>query len=227
MKRQAVNLWQPRHARYAAFVALALLFSASCAGLDARGIQPGQRYVLIPGNSIVFWQKVMDRTTAAKYQARGYLTQCNVYLSDMIRAHLGETVWKKIFPDGLEAPDELYRDWQKNPFLQLLDPEKFDLADIQRLADRGFLVLLSYYYDSGPSHVAFVGARNLVMFTLPPIAKLEGKKGGSLDQEWLPVVVQAGTYTGVTSAAYATNGWFGSAVHPFESGIVKFYLVRI
>jgi hypothetical protein len=44
------------------------------------------------------------------------------------------------------------------------------------------------------------------MSTLPSIPDLEGKKGTTLQSHQL-VLVQGGTYTGVTSINYGTNGW--------------------
>ena len=98
-------------------------------------------------------------------------------------------------------------DWVENGYLVRLDPKQFSIADIQHLANQGYLVLMAYYYPEIAGHVAFVGHSNLKMFTVPPIEGLEGRSGARLQRTWLPVMVQAGTYTGITSMVYATNGW--------------------
>jgi hypothetical protein len=198
-------------------------------GLSAAGQsqsnESGTDYVKVKGDPLAFWRKVMTYDVAYRYQAINWITYCNIFLSDTIQAQLGKEVYQKVFPEGVKAPHIVYEEWKTNPELFRLEPESYTLGEIQKLADDGYLVLLAYYYNMGPSHLAFVGHRDLTFFTIPSIGKMEGESGASIDQVWLPVVVQAGTYTGITSVAFATNGWFGS-VNPYDAGLVRFYLVK-
>ena len=209
----------------AAFIGISMILS-SCVSAPWSVPHETGVYVHTPGDSLPFWQGVMTTATAVRYQARGSTTFCNVFVADTLRKYFGRETYEKAFPNGLKAPDVVYREWQSNPHLFLLDPKRYSLPQIQALADQGSLILLSYYYDKGKSHLAFVGNSRLDMFTIPPIERLEGVEASRLSPAWLPAVVQAGTYTGVTSAVYASNGWLDSPVHPFKSGIVKFYLVE-
>ena len=93
------------------------------------------------------------------------------------------------------------------------------------MANNGYLIILAYYYNLGPSHVAFLGNIGLELKTIPPLARLEGKAGTELDEDWLPVVVQAGTYSGITSMVYASNGWLRSNL--FKKGTVCYYLIKL
>ena len=97
--------------------------------------------------------------------------------------------------------------------------------DIQTIADQGYLVLMAYYFAEVAGHVAFVGHSQLDLFTIPPITNLEGKNGQNLDSAWLPVMVQAGTYTGITSMVYATNKWLVN--DNFRTGVVRYYALRL
>jgi hypothetical protein len=56
-------------------------------------------------------------------------------------------------------------------------------------------------------HIAFVGNSNLTLFSVRPIERYQNRKGTSLGSDFLPVLVQAGEYTGVTSIVYGTNKW--------------------
>ena len=210
---------------WAAIIAISVTLNACMSTpLTARGDSQG--FIKTPGDSLHFWQTVMTPAVALKYQARGSTTYCNVFVADMIKEYFGPGIYKRVLPQGVKAPDIVYREWQSNPHLFSLDPKSYSLRKIQALADQGYVVLLAYYNSKGKSHLAFVGNSKLVMFTVPAIKKLEGKTASLLGAEWLPAVVQAGTYAGVTSVVYATNGWFSSAVNPFNAGIVKFFLIK-
>jgi hypothetical protein len=198
----------------------------SCASLDGNDDPRSETWVKTPGPAQAFWRRAMTPELAIKYRATKKQTFCNVYVADTLAAFFGQEIFAAVFPDGVKAPHVLFREWQANPRLVRLAPSAFSLPEIQTLADEGFLVLLAYYYNKGPSHVAFVGPAELVLFTVPVIGKLEGKSAAALDADWRPVVVQAGTYAGVTSVAYASNGWFDASPGLFETGTVRFYLVR-
>ena len=45
-----------------------------------------------------------------------------------------------------------------------------------------------------------------------------------MHSSYFPVMVQAGTYTEVTSMVYATNGWLRN--DNFGGGIVRYYVVK-
>jgi hypothetical protein len=62
-------------------------------------------------------------------------------------------------------------------------------------------------------HIAFVGNSNLTLFSDPPIERYQNRKGTSLGSDFLPVLVQAGTYTGVTSIVYGTSNWLLEGRH--------------
>lgn len=208
--------------------AVILFFSSfsSCLTLDFRSGREQGAFVMTPEDSRVFWRKAMTPEIARRYRATKKGTLCNIYVGDTLRRYFGDAVFERVFPHGVKSPHLMIREWRVNPFLERLDPALFSLEEIQDLADRGYLILLSYYYARGSSHLAFVGHSRLTLFTVPRIGKLEGKIGSALDEPWRPIVVQAGTYAGVTSVAYASNGWFTAGVNLYQAGTVRFYLVR-
>ncbi len=208
-----------------AIIVFFLSFS-SCVTLDFRSGREQGAFVMTPQDSRVFWRKAMTPETARRYRATKKGTLCNIYVGDTLRRYFGADVFNRIFPHGVKSPHLMIREWRTNPALERLDPALFSLEEIQALADRGYLILLSYYYARGSSHLAFVGHSRLTLFTVPQIRKLEGKIGSALDRSWRPIVVQAGTYAGVTSIAYASNGWFTAAVNLYQAGTVRLYLVR-
>ena len=142
----------------------------------------------------------------------------------MLKRHLGRDVFQRVFPDGIKGSNETFVDWTRNSSLIRLTPEEYTIADIQKLADDGYLILMAYYYPKIAGHVAFIGHNKLKLFTIPPITDLEGTQGSRLSPAYLPVVVQAGTYTGITSMVYATNGWLRN--DNFGRGIVRYYAVK-
>lgn len=181
--------------------------------------------VRLPKDSIAFWSEVMTADTIAAYKAQGYRTFCNRFVGDTLVKYFGREVFSKIFPNGVLDPNVMHREWQSNPNLIALGPDRYHILDIQGLANKGYLVLLSYIWTWG--HLAFVGNEKLKIHTVPPSPLIEGNKGTEMDENWLPVVVQAGTYTGVTSAGFASNGWIDGPGFPlFKDGSVRFYLVK-
>ena len=111
---------------------------------------------------------------------------------------------------------------------------------IQKLADGGTLVLMIYKNDkTNPDtgnlydgHIAFVGNSNLQYNTVylpsketPIYKKGEIIKNNISYSSHLPIVVQAGTYTGVTSMVYATNGWTDNREKLLKNNL-SFYTVK-
>lgn len=181
--------------------------------------------VALPKGSVIFWKEVMSDETIEKYKAQGYMTFCNRFVGDTILKYFGKSVYSKVFPNGIRDPNTMHTEWQSNPNLIPLVPGKHHILDIQGYANKGYLVLLSYIWTWG--HLAFVGSERLEINTVPASPLINGKMGKDLDESWLPVVVQAGTYTGVTSAGYASNGWIDGPDYPlFNNGTVRFYLVK-
>jgi len=215
--------------------ALTLIFS-SCNTLDFRTsslilddlMLPGSDEIMafttLPDHPHRFWPEVMNKEVASTFQARGGYTQCTQYLAYVLERAFPKEVHSKIFPRGLRGANQTFLDWAENRYLARLHPENFTVPDIQNLANQGYLILMAYYFPGVAGHVAFVGSRNLRMFTIPPLADYEGKTGHELTDPFLPVMIQAGTYTGITTMVYATNGWLRD--NNFEKGTVRYYLVR-
>jgi hypothetical protein len=213
-----------------------LLLVLSCQTLDYRvsaahqenlalpAPQKGIPYTVLPTSPKVFWPQVMTREIAVNYQAVGGVTQCNRYLAYVLESAFEAAVYERVFPQGLRNANQTFLDWAENPNLERLHPEEFTIMEIQDLANRGYLVLMAYYFPGVAGHVAFVGSRDLQMFTIPPLADFESKSGLELSEPYLPVVIQAGTYTGITTMVYATNGWLRD--QNFDKGTVRYYLVK-
>jgi len=181
--------------------------------------------VMLPENSYTFWNKVMTYSAISKYKAQGYRTFCNLFLGDTLRMYFGDTVFSRIFPNGVLDPNVIHMEWQSNPNLIRLGPDEYSILDIQNMANEGYLIVMSYIWTWG--HLAFVGNHNLQINTVPASPMINGIKGTDLDDSWLPVMVQAGTYTGVTSMGYASNGWIDAPNYPlFRDGTVRYYLVK-
>jgi hypothetical protein len=214
---------------------LTSLLIVSCHTLDFRtqslmvedlalpGSGEAQTYTTLPTNPDDFWSQVMTREVAVDFQAVGGVTQCNRYVAYVLEEAFPEEVYTRVFPQGLRGANQTFLDWAENPHLHRLHPEEFSINEIQNLANKGYLILMAYYFPGVAGHVAFVGSRDLQMFTIPPLKDFEGKTGLDLPGPYLPVMVQAGTYTGITTMVYATNGWLRD--QNFEKGTVRYYLV--
>jgi hypothetical protein len=171
-----------------------------------------------------FWTRMISPEIAYQYRAINGVSKCTIFVGDMLNEHFERSVFTRVFPEGMKGANDTYVDWIYNGNLIRLTPDEYSIADIQELVDKGYLVLMAYFYPEIAGHVAFVGNSNLKLFTVPPIGGLEGKNGRALDPAWYPVMVQAGTYTGVTSMVYATNGWLRN--NNYGSGVVRYYAVR-
>ena len=167
----------------------------------------------------------MTPEIAYRYRAIDGRSQCTAYVADVLKSRFGDEVFEKVFPDGVKGSNQTFIDWANNRSLVRLSPEEYTIDDIQKLVNDGYLVLMAYYFPEIAGHVAFVGNRALKLFTIPPISDLEGRSGKDLGRSYLPVMVQAGTYTGITSMVYATNGWLRN--DNFGSGVVRYYVVKI
>jgi hypothetical protein len=178
----------------------------------------------LPAQGPEFWERMMTREVAFEYRAINGVSQCTRFVADMLQEHFDRDLYSIVFPDGVKGANATFLDWAQNDWLVRLDPDRYSIDDIQELVNDGYLILMAYYYAEIAGHVAFVGNRNLELFTIPPLPALEGKSGSALDATWLPVMVQAGTYTGITSMVYATNGWLRN--DNFGSGVVRYYAVR-
>jgi hypothetical protein len=172
-------------------------------------------FLTVPNeDSLDFYQKIMTEEIAEKYslKANNGVYQCNNYVRTTILQIYGQEIYDMVFQQKTEATNAMFDSFKKNPNLERLDTK--DMVQIQTLADSGQLILM-IYQNTDPllsGHIAFVGNSNLTLFALEPIGWQQGKKGTSLDAaDYWPVLVQAGTNTGVTSINYGTNYWLDKA----------------
>ena len=198
--------------------------STTTAKTTSRGVAGAERFYRLPAQGPEFWESMMTRDVAREYQAVNGVSQCTRFVGDMLTEFFGRDVFTRVFPDGLLGANETFNAWARNDELIRLSPHEFTIMEIQELVDSGYLVLMAYYYPKIAGHAAFVGYSDLDLFSLPPISGLEGNSGRTLDRAWFPVMVQAGTYTGITSMVYATNGWLRD--DNYGAGIVRYYALR-
>lgn len=195
------------------------------AGSDKPGESISHEVVFLPEDSFAFWNKIVTLELMQEYKAVNGRTMCNIFMGDILIKHFDEKVYSSVFPDGMKSPNILYADWKTNKNLIRLKASEYTIEEIQQMADDNYLIIMAYRYEKGPGHVAFVGNKKLKLRTIPPVKNLEGKNGAELKTSWLPVMVQAGTYTGITSMVYASNSWLRQDL--FANGTVCYYLVRI
>lgn len=189
----------------------------------ATQVPDEKNFYRIPEAGPEFWTEIMTSDVAYQYRAINGVSQCTIFVADVIDGHFGEELYSLVFPEGARGANDTFTDWIENQSLVWLSPDEYSIDDIQGLADEGYLILMAYYYAEISGHVAFVGHSDLDLFTYPPIDGLEGKNGRQMARSYFPVMVQAGTYTGVTSMVYATNGWLRN--DNFGQGIVRYYAV--
>ncbi len=181
-------------------------------------------YYPLPKKGPEFWKSVMTRDVAYEYRAINGISKCTLFMADTLKKHFDNEVYSRIFSDGVKGSNQTFLDWVKNRSLIRLEPDEYSIMEIQELADDGYLVLMAYYFPEIAGHVAFVGHSELDLFTIPAIDWLEGKRGPTLDHTLFPIMVQAGTYTGITSMVYATNGWLRN--DHYGDGVVRYYAVK-
>jgi len=136
------------------------------------------------------------------------LEKSNLFVRDVILNRMGKEPYDLIFEGKYEDTNTMFDSFKKNPNLDRLDPNVYDIQRIQKLADSGILVLM-IYQDKAPGkfgHIAFVGNSGLTLSTIPAIPGHEGKKGTSLPKDEL-VLVQGGYYAGTVSIRYVIDGW--------------------
>ena len=179
-------------------------------------------YAVVTG----FYRNLAESVKA--YRAHGGGTQCNVFVHAMLREQFGETTQKKIFPNGLKLSNVMFERFKENKeYLERIDT--MSMKKIQDMADRGVVILMACKNDKGPGHMAFVGHSSQVINTdIVPEAEgylQQNKRITDLEEAWWPVVVQAGRYTGVTSARYATTGWLTNKDELLRDSI-HFYAIK-
>jgi hypothetical protein len=130
----------------------------------------------------------------------------------MVLQRYGQEVYDKIFQGKYENTNAMFDSFKTNPNMERINTK--NMEEIQRMADQGQLILLIYQNPKPPDsgHIAFVGNSNLTLFSDNPIEWQQGKKGTDLNaSKYWPILVQAGTYTGVTSVNFGTNGWLAKS----------------
>jgi hypothetical protein len=150
------------------------------------------------------------------------VTQCNNYLGDKIKATYGKEMYDKLFPNGMESANNLARQFASNPNLEAIDTSKYSIKQIQAMADKGALIIMSYKNpDPNVSgHVAFVANSGVGMFSVPTVYVGEdGEKrypaqtgygyNQPSDDGW-PILSQAGTITGNVTMGWGTEKWNSS-----------------
>jgi len=157
---------------------------------------------------------------------RSTTTYCNLFARHIITTYFGE-YFSNIFPSRNQRANDMFTGFLSNENMERLDVDDWGLDGIQRLANEGELIIMSYYNDNGPGHIGFVANSNLTLNTLPEINALQETSGTRLPSDQL-VIFHAGTYTGITSITYATNGWNAEGIreHNLRNNLY-FYRVRI
>ena len=183
------------------------------------GLQIGTRMLnseMVPGESLEFWDSMMDSKTMAKYDKdnNGGTPQCNNYVADSIKSQFGDVVYNKVFPDGVNTANEMFDQFTKNPNLKVIDTNKYTVDNIQAMTDKGVLIIMAFKNpnpkESG--HLAFVAHSKVRMMSSP-----KNYKGTNLPQSGFgeeqsfksayPILSQAGEVTGNVTAAWGIPGW--------------------
>lgn len=184
--------------------------------------------VKVLGDSKSFWENEMTPEMANKWSTttKG-APQCLSYMINMLKRNFPEYVSKIFYnPRHIHLTDS----WRENDNLIRLSPNKYEISDIQSMADKGLLILMSYDNPNPKQadHFAFVGHSELTLFS-DPIKSVSGAllpQNRKASESEYPVLVQAGAFTGVIWIAWGSNGWNKVTHNLFKNGIIRFYAIR-
>ena len=193
--------------------------------------------LMVPEDSSSFWKDEMTRDMAYKWSTENPENhgnpQCLSYLKNLFSRRFSS--YSNIF-NKIDKEKNLLENWQINPNLIPLLPKDFSVADRQDLSDQGVLVLMTYDNPNKKQddHFAALGNSGLTLFSIPTkwydesadkIRKNPNQNiiANTRNQQY-PILVQAGTYTGVITIPYGMNYWTGDFFT--ESDTVRFYAVR-
>jgi hypothetical protein len=118
----------------------------------------------------------------------------------------------------------------------MIDLQVRDMDGVQRIqemADNGTLIIMSYRNNEvGKSgHIALVGRSDLLLFSVPKVHLDTGdplpQNVVNNDNKLFPILVQAGTFAGIVTMNWGTNGWRNKKEQTrlLEEDI-RFYAVR-
>jgi hypothetical protein len=175
----------------------------------------------VPGDSLSFWNEIMTPSEAKKYSEgnNNGIPQCNNYIGDKIKATYGDEMYSRIFPNGMETANNLSKQFADNPNLQRIDTSQYSIEQIQAMANKGALIIMSYKnpnpQESG--HAAFVANSGVGLFSVPATyLRSDGtevaipQSGYGYNQTsknaW-PILSQAGSITGSVTMGWGTNDW--------------------
>ena len=175
-------------------------------------------------------------------------TYCNTFLFDMIFRHFGLEIRNRVFGDRTYAQqaNDMFVFFVGNPYMERIAVGNLndDILKIQALADAGDIVIMAFRNDTGGSgHVAFVGPRRLTVSSVPPrnaaerhspnqrdnlnaLSGFDPGPGTAVPPSHLPILVHAGTYSGVTTVTLGTTGWRNERATLLQDA-VRFYRVRM
>jgi hypothetical protein len=195
----------------------------------------GSNYVTYPGrDSLGFFNTFITPSLMSKYLPKNTTmsdgtirtdTSCNQFAYDLISTHFGSEIHRSIFPGVITNANTMFLSFLNNPYMERLDINEWGTEGIKQLADDGYLIIASSYNNSGSGHIAFVGNRNLQLYSIPRAPLYDGILGKNLPEHHF-VFVQAGTYTGIISIRFATNYWETTYTKQLETDLY-FYRVRI
>ena len=201
--------------------------------------------------TLQFWQSVMNPAVAEEYRDTAAIgPQCNRFVCDTLRSQFGQEVLDYVFPNGQQYANLMALELEANENVVRLDVSNDeDLRHIQSLANEGYLVLMAYqnpnwvegtspaFGDDLSGHLAFVAPETLDLFHLARAGRDTswaddrfGNRNGTQINfgDDGPIMIQAGSYTGVTPMRLSTNNWANSDYRNdvLLPEFVNFYLVQ-
>ena len=203
-----------------------------------------------PAGVMQFWADAMNPAVAAQYQADERGQKCNQFVCDTLRNKFSQEFLDHVFPNGLQSANLMAIDLENNENLTRLEVNSADdLREIQRLAnpENGYLVLMAYqnpdwiegtYPSWGEAngvhlsgHLGFVAPEGLNLFSFPQTgvsSEYIGLNGMDINfNADGPIMVQAGSFTGVVPTRLATNGWRNKFDEQSDLlDFIRFYLVE-